>query len=224
MDNNYATKKGRKDLIEEFVALQHVVSSINYACAMYIVILHAAFKKKEIRLQLPRSPHRYGKQIGHLNRLVNDSDINCHDQLRIDRRTFMLLCGLVRSVGLSDSKYVVLEEQVAMFFNVLAHHTKFNFMRSGPTVSKHFNNVLKAVLRLHGLLLKKPEPIADNCTDDRWSYGTYVKVLAPAIDKPRYRTRKGEIATNVLGVCSQDMQFIYVLLGWEGSASDSRVL
>lgn len=77
MDNNYATKKRRKDLIEEFVALQHVVSSINYACAMYIVILHATFKKKEIRLQLPRSPHPYGKQIDHLNRLFNDSDINC---------------------------------------------------------------------------------------------------------------------------------------------------
>ncbi|CAL5329363.1 unnamed protein product [Camellia sinensis] len=202
MDNNYATKKRRKDLIEEFVALQHIVSSINYACAMYIVILHAAFKKKEIRLQLPRSPHLYGKQIDHLNRLVNDGDINCHDQLRMNRRTFMLLCGLVRSVGLSDSKYVVLEEQVAMFLN--------------------WSN--RAVLRLHGLLLKKPEPITANCTDDRWSYGTYVKVLAPAIDKPMYRTRKGEIATNVLGVCSQDMQFIYVLPGWEGSASDSRVL
>lgn len=43
-------------------------------------------------------------------------------------------------------------------------------------------------------------------------------------DKPRYRTRKNEIATNVLGVCSQDMKFIYVLPGWEGSAADSRVL
>ncbi|CAL5384243.1 unnamed protein product [Camellia sinensis] len=122
--DNYATKKGRKDLIEEFVALQHVVSSINYACAMYIVILHAAFKNKEIRLQLPRSPRPYGKQIDHLNRLVNDSDINCHDQLRMNSRIFMLLCGLVRSVGLFDSKYVALEEQVEMFLNVLAHHTK----------------------------------------------------------------------------------------------------
>ena len=46
----------------------------------------------------------------------------------------------------------------------------------------------------------------------------------PAIDKPRYRTRKGEIATNVLAVCSRDSQFIFVLPGWEGSASDSRVL
>lgn len=46
----------------------------------------------------------------------------------------------------------------------------------------------------------------------------------PEADKPRYRSRKNEIATNVLGVCSQDMQFIYVLPGWEGSAADSRVL
>ena len=44
------------------------------------------------------------------------------------------------------------------------------------------------------------------------------------IDKPRYKTRKNEIATNVLGVCSQDMQFIYILPGWEGSTTNSRVL
>ena len=51
-----------------------------------------------------------------------------------------------------------------------------------------------------------------------------MKVNVLNVDKPRYRTRKNEIATNVLGVCSQDMQFIYMLAGWEGSASDSRVL
>ncbi|XP_028051140.1 protein ALP1-like [Camellia sinensis] len=150
----------------------------------------------------------------------------------------MCLCTLVRSVGLSDSKYVLLEEKVAMFLNVIAHdyknrNIKFNFMRSGQTVSQYFNDVLKAILRLQGVLLKTPEPITANCTDDRWRCfqnclgaldGTYVRVRVPAIDKPRYRTRKGEIATNVLGVCSQDMQFIYVLPGWEGSASDSRVL
>ena len=46
----------------------------------------------------------------------------------------------------------------------------------------------------------------------------------PEADKPRYRSMKNEIATNVLGVCSQDMQFIYVLPGWKGSVADSRVL
>jgi hypothetical protein len=33
-----------------------------------------------------------------------------------------------------------------------------------------------------------------------------------------------DIVTNVLGVCAPDMQFIYVLPGWEGSAHDDRVL
>ena len=46
----------------------------------------------------------------------------------------------------------------------------------------------------------------------------------PTEQKSRYRTRKESIATNVLGVCSPNMQFIYVLPGWEGSAHDGRVL
>ena len=54
--------------------------------------------------------------------------------------------------------------------------------------------------------------------------GTYIKVHVPEVDKPKYRTRKNEIATNVLGVCSQDMQFIYVLPRWEGSTHDMCVL
>lgn len=54
--------------------------------------------------------------------------------------------------------------------------------------------------------------------------GTHVKVTVPTKLKGRYRSRKGEIVTNVLGVCAPDMQFIYVLPGWEGSAHDGRVL
>ena len=43
-------------------------------------------------------------------------------------------------------------------------------------------------------------------------------------DRPRYRNKKGGISTNALGVCDPDLKFIYVLPGWEGSVSDSRVL
>lgn len=46
----------------------------------------------------------------------------------------------------------------------------------------------------------------------------------PSQERPKYRTRKGTIAMNVLGVCAPNMQFIYVLPGWEGSAHDMRVL
>ena len=54
--------------------------------------------------------------------------------------------------------------------------------------------------------------------------GTYVKVKVLAVDRKPYPTRKGEICTNVLGVCTGDLLFTYVLAAWEGSAADSRVL
>ena len=53
---------------------------------------------------------------------------------------------------------------------------------------------------------------------------TYIKVREPELDKSRYRTKKGEIVTNVLGVCSRNMKFIFVLPRWKGLASDSKVL
>ncbi|GJZ61169.1 ALP1-like protein [Tanacetum coccineum] len=77
------------------------------------------------------------------------------------------------------------------------------------------------------------QPITDDCEDNRWKSfkgclgaldGTSIRVTPSSDQKPRYRTRKADIATNVLGVCCPNMQFIYVLPGWEGSAHDSRVL
>ncbi|XVF02700.1 hypothetical protein REPUB_Repub04eG0197000 [Reevesia pubescens] len=133
---------------------------------------------------------------------------------------------------------MLIDEQVATFLYIIAHHLKNRvvrhyFKRSGETISRHFDNVLNAVMHLQDHLFRKPEPIPTNSTDNRWKWfknclgaldETYIKVKVPSADKPRYRTRKGEIATNMLGVCTPDMQFIYVLPGWEGSVADGRVL
>ncbi|XLR58076.1 hypothetical protein S83_008748, partial [Arachis hypogaea] len=54
--------------------------------------------------------------------------------------------------------------------------------------------------------------------------GTHIKVNVLEADKPRYQNRKCDITTNVLGVVAPDMQFIYVLAGWEGLAADPKVL
>lgn len=81
MDNNYPIAKGKKDLMHAFVSLQHIVASINYAFAVYMVMLHAALETNEARLQLHRSPHPYRTQIDHLNRLVRNSEVSCHDML-----------------------------------------------------------------------------------------------------------------------------------------------
>uniref|UniRef100_A0A803N396 DDE Tnp4 domain-containing protein n=1 Tax=Chenopodium quinoa TaxID=63459 RepID=A0A803N396_CHEQI len=54
--------------------------------------------------------------------------------------------------------------------------------------------------------------------------GTMILVNVPCEDRPKYRTRKGTLAMNVLEVCSPEMEFTYVLLGWEGSTHDGRIL
>ncbi|KAH7852831.1 hypothetical protein Vadar_029827 [Vaccinium darrowii] len=92
----------------------------------------------------------------------------------MDRMCFMRLCNLVQTIGgLSHSRSVCLEEKVAMFLRTIGHYhknrvVKHEFYRSGQTVSRHFNDVLHAILRLQGQLLVNPEPITQACTDERW--------------------------------------------------------
>lgn len=149
--------------------------------------------------------------------LICESDVKCINDLRMDRRTFHILCDMLRDIGgLRGTRNTPLEEIVAAFLHTLAHHVKNRtmggfFLRSGETVSRNFNACLLAVLKLHQLLLKKPEPIPEGCIDFRWKHfksclgaldGTHVKVTVPTKLKGRYRSRKGEIVTNVLGVCA----------------------
>ncbi|WVZ81723.1 hypothetical protein U9M48_029066 [Paspalum notatum var. saurae] len=171
--------------------------------------------------------------------LIRESDVGCISELRMDRRTFDVFCEMLRDVaGLKGTRNMPLEEIVAAFLYTLSHHLKNRtiggyFFQSGETISRQFNKCLLAVLKLHQLLLKKPEPRPEDSTDFRWKHfknclgaldGTHVKVTVPTRLKGRDRSRKGDIVTNVLGVCAPDMQFIYVLPGWEGSAHDGRVL
>ncbi|MBA0772154.1 hypothetical protein Gotri_007575, partial [Gossypium trilobum] len=105
--------------------------------------------------------------------------------------------------------------------------------RSRKTVSKSFHNVLNVIIRLQDVLFKKIKPITANSTYPRWKWfknclgaleGTHIKITVPKFDKPRYRTQKGDIETNMLGVCTPDMQFVYVLPSWEGFIIDGQVL
>ncbi|GKE01207.1 putative nuclease HARBI1, partial [Tanacetum coccineum] len=54
--------------------------------------------------------------------------------------------------------------------------------------------------------------------------GTHVQVRVPNRDAPRYRGRKGYPTINVLVACTFDLKFTYVLSGWEGTTSDSRIV
>ncbi|XP_042009234.1 uncharacterized protein LOC121757827 [Salvia splendens] len=148
------------------------------------------------------------EQVKYLDKLVHVTDADCVANLRMDRNTFAKLCRILHARGgLRIGKTLGVEEQVAMFLGVLAHHNKnrvvkFHFARSGATVSQCVHKVLAAVLSLHSVLLSKPTPAPADCTDHRWKWftgclgaldDTHINVLVSNEDKPRYRTRKGQI-------------------------------
>ena len=73
---------------------------------------------------------------------------------------------------MKGNRNVQVEEMVVIFLHILSHHSKnrvmqLYFHRSGETVSRHFNTVLNAILRLHTYLLKKPEPITETSTNEK---------------------------------------------------------
>ncbi|KAA0035160.1 putative nuclease HARBI1 [Cucumis melo var. makuwa] len=126
----------------------------------------------------------------------------------MDRRCFTILCTMLRiRGGLEATQYVDVEEMVAIFLHIVARDVKN----------------------------KQPDPVTHSCSHEKWRSWfqnclgaldgtTHTKVNVSMSDRPRYRSRKGDITTNVLGVCSQNGEFIFVMLGWKGSRSDSRVL
>lgn len=54
--------------------------------------------------------------------------------------------------------------------------------------------------------------------------GTHISAFVADADLPRFRNRKGEVTQNVLVACTMDGRIAFVLSGWEGSATDARVL
>jgi hypothetical protein len=140
--------------------------------------------------------------------------------------------------GLQDTLNVSVEEKLTIFLLIVAHTVKMRLIHSTygwslESISRYFNEILHGILSLGHEFIKLPDPDVVQPEDPKWKWfdnclgaldGTHVDVLVPLKDQGQYRNRKQQITTNVLGVCDRRMMFLYVLVGWEGSASDSRVL
>ncbi|CAN1817208.1 Putative nuclease HARBI1 [Linum perenne] len=140
--------------------------------------------------------------------------------------------------GLRRTKNMAVDEMLAIFLVTIGHNIKNRtcqllFHRSGETICRTIHRVLQAVLQLHHLLIAQPVPVPLDCDNSTWKFftnclgaidGTLINVRTTTESRPRFRTRKGTTAINVLAVCNQNLQFTYCLAGWEGSAHDSRVL
>lgn len=105
-------------------------------------------------------------------RLYSGTDVNCFNQLRMNKSSFETLCNIL--IGrrlLRDTQNVAVRESVSIFLYVLAHNKKFRvvggtYLRSIDTISRHFNKVLWAILKLGPEFIKLPNA----STTQRWRH------------------------------------------------------
>ncbi|XP_057540758.1 uncharacterized protein LOC130818611 [Amaranthus tricolor] len=225
------TRDDNSDSDEDEMELIAIVSG-------FIMVVVGAWFDRFQHKEVPWNEHeRAIKRTYWLDSLMNDRI--CKEQLRMDRRCFDKLCEVLVTRGdLVTTRNVTVIEIVAFFLHTLAHDLKNRtigavFTRSGETVSRQFHTVLKAVMKIGKYYIKQVDFNVTYDGDNKWKWfegalgaldGTLIKMTVPVEDRPRYRDRKGDITTNVLATCDPSLRFNYVFPGWEGSASDPRIL
>ncbi|KAI7965366.1 hypothetical protein MJO29_003464 [Puccinia striiformis f. sp. tritici] len=140
------------------------------------------------------------------------------------------------------SKLLSMDEQLAIFLYIVGQNatnrqTQDRFQHSGETISRVFHHIIHLFVQLqstyivspdpkytHEVILDNPKffPFFDHCLGAL--DGCHVPACVPEQLAGPYRNRKGSLAQNVLGVVDFDMKFTYLMVGWEGSAHDSKVL
>lgn len=85
-------ERRKKANCEALVALVCVMRLVNTALSLYMLIIDLIDERARRRPRIRVNPNVYQQQIDSLNRLVHGSDTNYHDQLRVNRYTFMTLC------------------------------------------------------------------------------------------------------------------------------------
>ncbi|WCJ38243.1 hypothetical protein M5689_019315 [Euphorbia peplus] len=154
---------------------------------------------------------------------------------------FLKLCTIIREKTLlEDTRYMCVEEIVATFLLVVGHNDRYcnvrQRCRSHFATSQNFNKTLKALNTIAPEMMVKPSigipakirestrfnPFFKDCIGA--IDGTHIPAMVQVQDVSSYRNRHGFQSQNVLAACNFDLQFMYVLSGWEGSAHDSKLL
>jgi hypothetical protein len=132
-------------------------------------------------------------------------------------------------------------EKLMIFIHTCVGHSSRQcaerFQHSTSTISIVIQEVIGSILMCRKILIKgKKEgdlisghilnnpkffPYFEHCIGAL--DGTHIMAIVSPDLTTVFRSRKGQITQNVLGVVDFDMLFLYVLAGWEGSAHDGRV-
>uniref|UniRef100_A0A9I9EMA0 Nuclease HARBI1 n=1 Tax=Cucumis melo TaxID=3656 RepID=A0A9I9EMA0_CUCME len=178
-----------------------------------------------------------------VDEVLNGQNERCLEHFRMDKHVFYKLCDILQAKGLlRHTNRIKIEEQLAIFMFIIGHNLRTRavqelFRYSGETISRHFNNVLNAIMAISLDFFQPPGsnvPPPEILEDPRfYPYfkdcvgaidGIHIPVMVGVDEQGPFRNTNGQLSQIVLAACSFDLKFHYVLAGWEGSASDLQVL
>lgn len=127
------------------------------------VILLCALEKYH-RTYFSKKPCRDSELSGHdyIFEVLKGHEIRCYESFRMKKSVFRKLCDVLKEKEwLENSRYVTVEEQVAMFLYVLSHNQRHRvvaerYQHSLETTSHYFHKVLKAICRLGKEIITPP--------------------------------------------------------------------
>ncbi|KAH6761612.1 hypothetical protein C2S52_019045 [Perilla frutescens var. hirtella] len=179
----------------------------------------------------------------HFVKNMIEGDPQSFQQLyRMYSDAFMKLCSIIREkTHLEDTRYICVEEMVAIFLIIVGHNDRYcnvyqRFHRSHFATSQNFNKILQILNTIASDMMVKTStgipakikestrfmPFLKDCIGA--IDGTHISAMVTGREVSSFRNRHGMQSQNVLGACNFDLQFIYVLSGWECSAHDSKLL
>ena len=151
---------------------------------------------------------RDNERIANLNYIYNCNDTEALWMLRMKKEH--LSPGLCRRSGpgglLEDSIHTTVEEQVAMFLHVVGHNQRFRvvhntFRRSMETISRYFKQVLYAVEKFRGEMIRSPTGRTPTKirTSPRWY--PYFKVSTDSIASWLDMLVLFKVSSNIIFIC-----------------------
>ena len=182
----------------------------------------------------------YGKNK--VRELLDGHLMNCLTAFRMEPYIFRWLASYLRAEGLIEDTTLKVEEKLSFFLYMLSHNASFQdmqvmFQHSNSTFHEYIKEFFNIIPILATRFLRPryiDEPHPKIATNDRFfPYfqncigaidGSHVPVSrTPQLQAP-WRNRKGSLSQNVMFACDFDLNITFISCGWEGSATDARVL
>ncbi|XP_051212617.1 uncharacterized protein [Lolium perenne] len=207
-----------------------------------LAIIEALYAREEISANRTRIHTSILTGDMYVKEVLEGHELRCKRDFRMEKHIFHNLVECLRErCLLRDTDFVSIEEQVAIFLYAVSKNAsnrtlQGQFQHSGETISRYFHIVLNALMILSTSIIQLPPinvPFKVASNPKFMPYfkdcigaidGTHIPVsISPMVQDP-YRNRKGTLSQNVMVACDFENHFVHVSAGWEGSASDARVL